>query len=150
MAHYAFVRMANTTIGIVEDVVVISDEDEDNLDEHLDPADKADGLVLIKCSYNTMAGKHYDPETNQEDDGTPLRFNYPGIGFTYDAVRDGFYETNKPFPSWVLDDETLTWHPPTPPGWEKPTDVVNEDRYNRWEWDEENLRWVPFAEENTD
>ena len=126
MAHYAFVRMANTTIGIVEDVIVIADEDEDNLDEHLDPADKADGLILIKCSYNTMMGKHYDPETREEDDGTPLRFNYPSEGFTYDAVRDAFYEDSKPFPSWVLDEETLTWHPPTPPGWEKPTDVVNE------------------------
>lgn len=142
--------MANTTIGIVEDVIVIADEDEDNLDEHLDPADKADGLVLIKCSYNTMMGKHYDPETSEEDDGIPLRFNYPSEGFTYDAVRDAFYEGNKPFPSWVLDEETLTWHPPTPPGWEKPTDVENNDRFNRWDWDEENLRWVPFVQKNTD
>ena len=32
--------MANTTIGIVEDVITINDEDEDNLDEHLDLAEK--------------------------------------------------------------------------------------------------------------
>jgi len=145
MAHYALVRMANTTIGIVEDVVAIADKDEDNLDEHLDPND---GLELIKCSYNTHMGKHHDPETNEEDDGTPLRFNYPGEGYTYDAVKDAFYDPNKPFPSWILNEETMCWDPPT--GWEKPTDVVNEDRFNRWEWDEENLRWVPYVKKNTD
>ena len=65
-----------------------------------------DGLLLIKCSFNTMMGKHYDPETSLEDDGTPLRFNYPCEGYTYDAVRDAFYETDKPFPRCILDEET--------------------------------------------
>jgi len=148
MAHYAYVRMANTTIGIVESVVAIADEDEDNLDEHLDPSDKADGLVLIKCSYNTHMGKHFDPETNEEDDGTPLRFNYPGSGYTYNAVKDAFYDDNQPYPSWVLNQETMSWDPPI--GWEKPTDVINEDRFKRWDWDEENLKWVPYVKKNTD
>ena len=145
MAHYAYVRMANTTIGIVENVIVVNDEDESNLEQF-----EKDGLVLIKTSYNTMAGKHYDPETGKEDDGTPLRFNFAGIGHVYDAVRDAFYEGNKPYPSWVWVEEDLDWDPPTPPGWEKPKDVENNDPLNRWEWDEENLRWVPYVKKNTD
>ena len=32
MAHYAYVKMANTSIGTVEDVIVVADKDEDNLE----------------------------------------------------------------------------------------------------------------------
>ena len=65
----------------------------------------------IKTSYNTYGGKHYNPETREEDDGTPLRKNFAGVGFTYDKERDAFIP-RKPFQSWVLDDDTCLWKAP--------------------------------------
>ena len=138
MAHYAYVKMSNTTFGTVEDVISIADEDENDLEQF-----KRDGLIILKTSYNTADGKHYDPETGEEDDGIQLRWNYAGIGHIYDADRDVFY-TSSPHPSWILNETTLKWEPPT--GWKKPTDVINTDKFNRWEWDEENLKWIPFDE----
>ena len=38
-----------------------------------------------------------------------------------------------PFPSWILDTETLRWGPPTP----KPEDTT----LGIWIWDEDNLVW---------
>jgi hypothetical protein len=55
----------------------------------------------IQTSYNTHGGVH-------ATGGTPLRKNYAGIGFTYDAVRDAFIPP-KPDDSYVLNDETCLW-----------------------------------------
>jgi hypothetical protein len=76
----------------------------------------------IKTSYNTHG--------NQHPEGKPLRGNYAGIGFTYDAQHDVFYSP-KPFPSWALSETTWTWNAPTP----YPTD---DKIYN---WDEPSLSW---------
>jgi hypothetical protein len=38
----------------------------------------------VQTSYNTRAGVHILQ-------GTPLRKNYAGIGYVYDADRDAFY-----------------------------------------------------------
>lgn len=77
----------------------------------------------IQTSYNTSAGQH--PE------GRPLRKNYAGIGYTYDAQRDAFIPP-KPFPSWVLNEDTCLWDSPVP----YPNDG---DRYR---WDESTQSWV--------
>lgn len=42
-----------------------------------------------------------------------FRKNYAGIGYTYDPARDAFIPP-KPFPSWVLNEETCLWESPTP------------------------------------
>jgi hypothetical protein len=42
-----------------------------------------------------------------------IRKNYAGIGYTYDKERDAFIEP-KPFESWVLNEDTCQWEPPTP------------------------------------
>ena len=52
----------------------------------------------VQTSYNTYGGKHYDPETREEDDKPPLRKNYAGIGFRYDAELDAFIPPT-PYPS---------------------------------------------------
>ena len=57
----------------------------------------------IQTSYNTYGGVH-------ATGGTPMRKNYAGIGFTYDAVRDAFIPP-KPDDSYVLNDETCLWEP---------------------------------------
>lgn len=60
-----------------------------------------------------------------------MRKNYAGIGFTYDATRDAFIAP-QPFPSWMLNESTCGWQPPTP----YPTDG------KRYRWDESITNWV--------
>lgn len=60
-----------------------------------------------------------------------MRKNYAGIGYTYDAGRDAFIAP-KPFPSWVLDEETCQWEAPTP----CPVDGTP------YVWDEATTSWI--------
>ena len=59
----------------------------------------------IQTSYNTVAGQH--PENR------PLRKNYAGLGYTYDAVRDAFIPP-QPDSTWTLDEDTCQWVNPNP------------------------------------
>lgn len=77
----------------------------------------------IQTSYNTYGGQH--PE------GRPLRKNYAGIGFTYDAEKDAFIPP-QPFASWTLNNDTCLWESPTP----MPTDG------RRYNWDEAQQQWI--------
>jgi hypothetical protein len=81
------------------------------------------GTGWVQTSYNSHGGQH--PE------GRPLRKNYAGIGYTYDAVRDAFISP-QPFASWVLNEDTCLWNAPTP----MPTDG------KFYIWNEEQLAWV--------
>lgn len=54
----------------------------------------------IQTSYNTYGGQH--------PNGTPLRKNFAGIGFTYDRVRDAFIPP-KPEGDYVLNEDTCLW-----------------------------------------
>jgi hypothetical protein len=118
MAHFAKVEN-----GIVTEVLVI---DQDVIDTGLfgDPA------LWVQTSYNTHGGQH--PE------GRPLRKNYAGVGFTYDAERDAFYAP-QPFPSWVLDEDTCYWTAPVL----YPTDG------EPYTWDEDAQAWTPLPESPT-
>ena len=78
----------------------------------------------IQTSYNTSGGVH-------KNGGTPLRKNYAGIGFAYDSERDAFI-CPKPFPSWVLIEDTCQWTAPTP--------MPIDDKIYRW--DELTTSWV--------
>jgi len=90
----------------------------------------------IQTSYNTRGGVHYNPETNEPDDGTPLRYNYAGVGFSYDATADAFYAP-QPFASWTLNTDTYLWEAP----------VAYPDDGGMYEWDEETTNWVAVEEE---
>ena len=59
-----------------------------------------------------------------------IRKNYAGIGFTYDATRDAFYES-RPYASWTLNEDTCTWEAPTA----LPDDGLD------YEWNEETQSW---------
>ncbi len=91
MAHWAKV-----VDGKVSQVIVAEAEFFDTF------VDSSPGQWL-QTSYNTHGGQH--PE------GRPLRKNYAGIGYTYDAVRDAFYAP-QPFASWLLNDDTCLWEAP--------------------------------------
>jgi hypothetical protein len=60
----------------------------------------------IQTSYNTLAGEHVES-------GTPLRLNYAGIGYLYNAELDAFIQPEPITKSigWQIDPATGTWHP---------------------------------------
>jgi hypothetical protein len=77
----------------------------------------------IQTSYNTYGGVH-------KLGGIPLRKNYAGFNFIYDAQKDAFIPP-KPYDSWVLNEDSCLWEAPTP----MPTD-------NKvYKWDETSLSW---------
>jgi len=117
MSHFAEVKD-----GTVTQVIVAEQDFIDTLDNSSE---------WVQTSYNTRGGKHYDPETGEEDSGTPLRKNYAGEGYTYDSVKDAFY-TPQPYPSWTLNDDTCLWEPPVA----YPTDD------KPYDWDEDTTAWV--------
>lgn len=110
MAHFAKV-----VDGTVTQVIVAEPEFFDTF------VDSSPGQ-WIQTSYNTHGGVH-------ANGGTPLRKNYAGIGYAYDAARDAFIPP-KPFPSWVLNEDTCLWDAPVP----MPTD-------GPYSWNEATQAW---------
>ena len=86
--------------------------------------DTQDG-TWVQTSYNTRNGVHYGQDGNP-DGGVALRYNYAGIGYTYDADNDVFYEP-KPFASWILGTNSWLWNPP----------ITYPDDGNMYRWDED-------------
>ena len=111
MAHYAKVNN-----GIVEQVIVA---EPDFFDVFVDNTPGE----WIQTSYNTRGGQH--PE------GRPLRKNFAGIGYTYDADKDAFIPP-KIFNSWVLNEETCLWEAP----------VAMPEDGQVYDWDEATTSWV--------
>jgi len=111
MAHFAKVKD-----GIVTKVIVAEQEFIDNVVEE-------EAGTWVQTSYNTHGGVH-------SLGGTPLRKNYAGIGFTYDANKDAFIPP-KPFNSWTLNETTCLWEAPVA----YPTDG------QRYTWNEETTSW---------
>jgi len=137
MAHYAQLDSEN----VVVQVFVGRDENDladgvTNWETYYAP----NGYTVKQTSYNTRGGVHYDPETGEpsEDQTKALRFNYAGIGFTYDPERDAFLPA-KGFESWVLDEATCLWVAPI----EYPTDG------GTYSWDESEGDWVEVVSETT-
>jgi hypothetical protein len=124
MGHFA--KVIN---GIVEEVIVARQSFIDTLPEP---------QIWYKTSYNTYEGVHYLPNSDVIDDTKPpLRGNFAGIGYTYDAINDVFYSP-QPYPSWILNTNTWLWEAPTP----MPKDG------NNYDWDETSLSWI-MATDNT-
>ena len=120
MSHFAKV-----IDGIVETVQVA---DQNCIDSGV----VGDPNIWIQTSYNTRGGVHYAPNSNEPDGGIALRKNYAGVGYTYDQTRDAFI-AQKPFPSWLLDEDTCQWVPPV-------ADPM--DGKGPYKWDEDVINWV--------
>jgi hypothetical protein len=65
-----------------------------------------------------------------------IRKNYAGIGFIYNPTLDAFIPP-KPYPSWILNEDTCNWEAPVP---------YPEDG-SEYIWNEETLSW-DLAETN--
>jgi hypothetical protein len=106
MSHFAKI-----IDGKVTEVIVAEQDFIDNLDG-----------TWIQTSYNTYG--------NQHPEGRPLRGNYAGIGYTYDAINDVFYAPQT-FPSWILNNTTWLWEAPVA----MPTDG------KMYKWNESITNW---------
>lgn len=111
MAHYAFLDLD----GIVTDVIVGRNEDEvvDGISNWEEYYSSIRGQRCLRTSYNGN-----------------IRKNYAGIGYRYDDILDAFIAP-KPFDSWIFDEETCKWNPPTP----YPLDGFH------YEWNEDSQSW---------
>ena len=119
MAHYAQIDATNTVTQ-----VIVAEQD------FIDSGAVGDPATWIQTSYNTFGGIH-------RLGGTPLRKNYAGIGYTYDAARDAFIAP-KPFASWILDETSCQWQAPVP----MPSDAGTGDPPKFYRWDESQVNWV--------
>jgi hypothetical protein len=115
MAHWAELDENNIVINVTVGNNEEADEGYQWLIDNL-------GGTWIKTSYNTINGVHLEG-------GTPLRWNFAGIGYTYREDLDAFIEPS-PYVSWVFDSTIMDWIAPVP----KPDSGM-------WVWDEETVSW---------
>tara|TARA_B100001939_G_C16928775_1_gene612981 strand:+ start:1749 stop:2114 length:366 start_codon:yes stop_codon:yes gene_type:complete len=114
MAHFAEINENN----IVTNVIVVHNnelliEGEESETKGIDFCEKLFGhRNWVQTSYNNN-----------------FRYNYAGIGFTWDPVNNAFYPP-KPYNSWVLNDNY---------NWEAPVPIPDDE--NVYIWDEDNLTW---------
>jgi len=103
-------------------------QEDDGLEEELNART---GDVYRQTSYNTYGGVHYTDGVPSADQSKALRYNYAGIGYSYDVDRDAFIPP-QPYASWVLDEDTCLWVAPVP---------YPEDN-KEYTWDEDSQNWV--------
>ena len=130
MAHFAKLDENNVVV-----FVTVGRQEDDGKELELQ---ERTGDVYKQTSYNTRGGVHYTDGEPSADQSKALRYNYAGIGFTYDPDRDAFIPP-KPFDSWVLDEATCLWVAPI----EYPADG------GVYEWDESEGDWVEVVSETT-
>jgi len=126
MATYAKIGLNNKVIEVLS---LHNNElkDSNGVEQEVNGIDfltKLTGWAVWKqTSYNTHGGVH-------KLDGTPLRKNHAGIGYTYDEDRDAFIPP-QPFNSWTLNEDTCQWEAP----------VAYPDDGKRYGWNEEITNW---------
>jgi hypothetical protein len=124
MAHFAKLDENN----IVLQVVVISNNDINNLPF---PESEPVGSAFCKSLFGS------DTRWVQTSYNANFRYNYAGIGYTFDPTTEsniashGAFITPKPYDSWLLNTMTFQWEPPVP----YPNDGQS------YYWDEETQSW---------
>ena len=106
MAHFAELDENNIVTRVLVTNNAFPNEGYDWLIENL-------GGTWVQTSYNAT-----------------IRFNYAGVGFSYDSERDAFISP-KPYESWLLVEETAQWESPVP----YPDDGLI------YSWNEEIIDW---------
>ena len=102
MSHFAKIDSNN----IVTQVIVAEQD-------FINSGAVGDSFLWVQTSYNDN-----------------FRKNYAGIGSTYDKTRDAFIPP-KPYASWILEEDTCQWKPPS----------AMPDDGKRYEWDEDTTSW---------
>ena len=119
MAHFAELKAMTDPTGftsdshqVVQRVVVVAN-DEVPSDMHVD------GETWCINFFNGGIWKQTSYNNN-------FRKNYASVGYTFDFERDAFIPP-QPYLSWVLNEDSCQWEPPTP----------YPDVDNKYVWDEE-------------
>jgi len=86
--------------------------------------------TFVDSSPGTWLQTSYNTHGNQHPEGRPLRGNYAGIGYNYDATNDVFYAP-QPYPSWIINNTTWLWEAPVA----MPTDN------KQYKWNESITNW---------
>jgi len=128
MAHFAEINSNNKVLRVVVACSIDIENNGGELSEQAANAFKnvcrlsSDGVKWVQTSYNNN-----------------FRKKFAGVGDTYDAIKDIFWNENSPYPSWILD-SNYDWQPP-----------ISKPLKNTWgpnnaplfaKWSEENLNWV--------
>jgi len=124
MAHFAELDTDN----IVIQVIVINNED--ILDSN---GNESEDIGISFCQ--DLFGS--DTNWKQTSYNNTFRKNYAGIGYTYDETRDAFIAP-KPYPSFVLNEDTCQWEAPVSYPVTLPGEVYT--------WDEETIQWIRVDE----
>ena len=132
MAHFAKIED-----GVVTDIHVVNNA----------VITDADGNEQESMGKEFLVGLHGEATWIQTSYNNTFRKNYAGGGgYTYDETRDAFIPP-KPYPSWLLDEDTCRWKPPTP----EPEDSVRftpieerkfDDPGKKYYWDEDTTSWI--------
>ena len=116
MAHFAKLDENNIVV-----LVVHGRQEDDGKEAEISART---GDTYKQTSYNTKGGKHLKG-------GTPLRKNYAGKGYTYDASRDAFIPP-KPYASWTLNETSCLW---------ELEHIRDMDKTKLYAWNETNRQW---------
>ena len=121
MAHFAQLDEHN----IVLQVIVVSNDTIDNL-----PFPESEPIGVAFCQ--SLLGA--DTRWAQTSYNANFRYNYAGIGYTFDPTPtpNGAFIPPKPYPSWLLNTNTFQWEPPVP--------YPNDGKM--YYWDEATQSWV--------
>ena len=128
MAHFAEINSNNKVLRVV---VACNIDIENNGGERSEQAANAfknvcrlssDGVKWVQTSYNNN-----------------FRKKFAGVGDTYDAVKDIFWNENSPYSSWTLD-SNYDWQPPIAKPLKNTWGENNAPLFVKWS--EEKLNWV--------
>lgn len=117
MAHFAELNEYN----IVTRVIVVHNNE--LLDENGNESEQK-GIQFCKDHYGQ------DTKWIQTSYNGSFRNHYAGTGYRYDETKDVFI-TPQPFPSWLLNSDTLQW--------EAPVSMPNDGQ--SYYWNEDTRKW---------
>ena len=126
MAHFAKLGLGNKVLAVHavhnNELLVDGVENEQKGIDFLNNTHNTNDF-WVQTSYNTYGGVH-------KLGGTPFRKNIGGKGDKYDKARDAFISPT-PYRSWILNESTCKWDPPTP----------YPDDGKAYEWNESTKAW---------
>jgi hypothetical protein len=133
MAHFAEIDSNNIVLRVV--VIDNNDVNENGGDQSVGAEEKVKSIVpfttgnrWVQTSYNNN-----------------FRKQYAGIGYTFDAIKNKFISP-QPYASWSLD-ASDDWQAPVA---YPTTTTYGDNAPYRINWDEDNLGWVGFDNNNNE
>tara|TARA_B100000315_G_C14323784_1_gene472044 strand:- start:40 stop:420 length:381 start_codon:yes stop_codon:yes gene_type:complete len=123
MAHFAELNEEYTDSGVqnyVTRVVVVNND-----------VITIDGSEQEQAGIDFLTGLYSNSLWKQTSYNNNFRKNYAGIGYRYDQTKDAFIAP-KPYPSWLLDDDTCRWDTPVP----------YPDDGKMYRWNEPTTSWI--------